>query len=347
MGSSISRLRSPISKSGLPRRDTLAALKSSPMKVLPTEVILQIFQQLPLASAVSFSICCQHLAWISENKQIEKLRVDPQERQSFLSLLEIDFPDQIACYHCTLLHTVHLAHKCMVFGRSRVPPHRACMSADINSSISHFIHPDLGSALFSMISKCHRLGLNSEKYLDLLTQTRTMSSARAWHPYHCMTKAKIVSNSMGESSLLLRVNYMIRIPSGKFSNFPPGFKMVICPHSGSLEPKNDWNARRVSLLRSSQNTLKPLSPARCTQCHTEYQIDIKDFGKWYGRGVFMTKWLDIGLDIDGSKFKEHIESKDDRFRQPRLSFISGSIRAAFEGNVPFGSEFLSGMDIIA
>jgi hypothetical protein len=54
--------------------------------------------------------------------------------------------------------------------------------------------------------------------------------------------------------------------------------------------------------------------------------------------------LDLGLDINGPNFKEHIKAGDDQLREPVLQFKAGGIRAAFEGNGPFIFDSLSGLD---
>ena len=74
-------------------------LESSALSKLPLELILHIARFLPPDSAPSFSLCCQPIYFILRTQYLKALEENEQlDRYKFLTLLERELPNYIACY---------------------------------------------------------------------------------------------------------------------------------------------------------------------------------------------------------------------------------------------------------
>jgi hypothetical protein len=87
------------------------ALENSLWAKLPTELLQQIANDLPVVSAASFSLSCRHIYLLTGTQYLENLATSDHETLVFLKLLERDLQNQIVCNSCRKLHRIQDAEK--------------------------------------------------------------------------------------------------------------------------------------------------------------------------------------------------------------------------------------------
>lgn len=72
------------------------ALKNATLFKLPIELLQKIAKDLPVASAVSFSLSCRRLYFLIGNRYLEDILAASRKKVAFLNLLERDFTDHVS-----------------------------------------------------------------------------------------------------------------------------------------------------------------------------------------------------------------------------------------------------------
>lgn len=310
-------------------------LANSPFRLLPPELLLVIAEFLSVPSAAAFALCCQPMrgilgrsSWDALQNRTAQAKIN---REAFLSLLEKDMPFHIACQACRKLHRV----KKPIFG-DYYAPDLACWKKDTTTSANSVIFPTFHYAIFQMVMKRHRLGLDYNTLLKQLRYSEVEPGIE--HMYQCKAEARIVSNS-----LYIRVQHGFLLSLSDDAPFPNRDMDRVCPHQGSNHIRFCSPGRlacivrcRISHWKKREDKSCPICSGlhSCDSCPTEFQVDIKDFGE-DGVVLAVTKWktLGEGLNYSDPVWRSHFPRE---VTLPRhMAFEPGSILNAFEGGQPF------------
>jgi len=316
-----------------------SALQNSPLGELPPELIQLIATFLPPASAATFSVSCHALNRILGPSHLLVARAQETECSDFLFALAKELPDRIFCYPCKHIHIVDKTHKYLHPDSGRFGGTSPCVKADVKCGAYYGIHPDFSRSIFDMAVKRFRLKLDSTESCQLLCRTRTLFADKCTQQY--ITDARIVAGS-----LFVRVQYIIRVPSSQFSDWPENLYFRICSHSGGFARlNNDTTGFALGMGEAHKYLSKAFEQwefsnsyvqqvRQCSKCRTDYQIDIKSFDAG-GVGVFVTKWLDLGEGTKDPKWVQHVFDDTGHVSTQELEYELGSVKAAFESNLPF------------
>jgi hypothetical protein len=148
------------------------AVENSLLAKLPTELLQQVVNDLPVASAVSFSLSCRYIYLLIGTQYLENLATADHETLVFLKLVEHDLQNQIVCNSCRKLHRIQDARKYTENGQQIlqvvVPD---CLCDDSEAMVGSFIHENFSTTVFKMAMKHHyHFGYDaqSRKLLNLL-----------------------------------------------------------------------------------------------------------------------------------------------------------------------------------
>lgn len=131
-------------------------LENSPLAKLPIELLQQVANDLPLASAVSSSLSCRYVYFMIGTQYLEHLATADHEKLVFLKLIEHDLQNQIACNPCKILHKNQNARKYIQSGRHnwRLAEPK-CFLDDRMARVALYIHENFSTTLFKMVMKHH------------------------------------------------------------------------------------------------------------------------------------------------------------------------------------------------
>lgn len=175
------------------------ALENSLLAKLPTELLQQIANDLPVASAASFSLSCRHIHLLIGTQYLENLVTSSHETLVFLKLVEHDLQNHIVCNSCRKLHRIQDARKYTENGQ-RVWPVVVpdCLSDDRDAMVTLFIHENFSTTVFKMAMKHYHYDPRSRQLLNLLSgkfcthawghtlvkKTKSRMSNKKWFPIH-------------------------------------------------------------------------------------------------------------------------------------------------------------------
>ncbi|KAL3425900.1 hypothetical protein PVAG01_02691 [Phlyctema vagabunda] len=230
--------------------DALAP-SQSPMTKLPAELLLEISDCLPTASAATFSLTCQAIYRTVGDRYIEKLTTP--EDVEFFELLERDLPGHITCVSCRRLHRIEVTNNYTWSKRSPWTPKPDCAYQDCARRTGLYIHEHFSSTIFKMAMKQHRLfghdDVKSRQLLSLLSiqSPRTLERRE-------IGESTSVDCSIERGSLFTRQRVIFH---NLFEEFVRGFiAMRICPHVNSLFVEQPLGIR---LRVENENPRPPMS----------------------------------------------------------------------------------------
>lgn len=319
-----------------------SGLNSSPLRVLPLEMILLIASFLPKACAASFSVSCRQLQLDMGPAYLRAARRDKVARGELLVYLSKEDPDYIYCSCCEHLHLVDEKHLWIWPDANRFLGPAPCVQKDVADEIYYKIHPDFSRMAFDMIMRRHRLGHDCTALLDTLTRSRNFSLGISVQQYH--TAARIINDS-----LFVRAQLVVRVPGSHLSNWPDKLFLDICPHSGTLGRVEDSAKSRAYFghaHRFLSHAFRQWEACAyyipclisCQRCRTEYQIDIKCMGHGQGLAVFITKWMELGDGTEDKKWEAHVLRDNRTVPMPAVNeeeVEERGIKATFEGSQVF------------
>lgn len=138
-----------------------AALESSILSTLPSEILARIAIFLPAVSAASFALCCTPLYTLLAIPYLKCKHGHHHFKTSeFLSLLERDLKDYIACYHCAKLHAIK-PNKKHTSQASRC-------DISVCSLMRQYVGYHFSYIVFQMAMKRHRQDADTRSLLKLL-----------------------------------------------------------------------------------------------------------------------------------------------------------------------------------
>jgi hypothetical protein len=314
------------------------ALESSGLSKLPVELVLHIAQFLPPDSASSFSLCCRPIYFILGTQYLKALEENEQlDRYKFLTLLERELSNYIACYYCKKLHAINKAHRHLYTHRYYLGAGcylSSSLEAGLDIFTPLFIHDNFSFTVFQMAMKLHCQGLDCSKLLNLLSY-KTKTHFRRGYVVQCTALAQIV-----DSSLIIREQRIFMMPPTQPIPWEPDF--IICPHFPFILVegfKQYWDIIQIAYWDESKDYQKEEGIIQCKYCMTEFRVDFKSFGE-HGNAVFVTRWLDLGEGRSpmDHKWQSHVGWPKRGDSLP-VEFGRGSICSAFEQKEHFRFEF--------
>ncbi|KUJ12494.1 uncharacterized protein LY89DRAFT_722097 [Mollisia scopiformis] len=319
------------------------ALENSVLARLPTELLQQIANDLPLASAVSFSLSCRHVYLLLGTQYLENLATATcdHERLVFLNLLECDLPSQIVCTPCRKLHEIKNAKKYME-GSGWRELELDCLGSDWEAMVTDYIHDNFSSTVFKMTMKHHRnfgFDARTRQLLDLLSEK---TSSLPWCAGSLVREYEVRCR-IKNSSLFTEKRVTFFGICRDFERHSTEF--WICPHlrcesiMGTLWIETscsdlllqEWSVK----LRCGENICWELF--RCRYCLTEYQASVKHEVDCTMK-LTITVWKDLGQGPDFEEWKAHLFF--DWLSIPQLdAFSEEDIASVFQGG-DYSAQFL-------
>jgi hypothetical protein len=319
------------------------ALENSLLAKLPTELLQQVANYLPVASAASFSLSCRHIQLLIGAQYLKNLATSYHETLVFLKLLEHDLQNQIVCNSCRKLHRIQHARKYTEKGHRRSVAVPDCLFDDREARVTRFIHDNFSTTVFKMAMKhYHHFGNDgqSRQLLNLLSGN-----------FFTYLRATLVQKRKGEcriknGSLFTRERISFH---GTCTGVDPhSIFFRICPHLEcesigrpaslcitipySLSHEEKWSMllhceNSTNINKASWDLCSELQ--QCRYCRTEYQAGFKhDDGCTIK--VTITVWKDLGQGPEAEEWKAHFPLENFSFPQP-IQFCGGEIASVFQG----------------
>jgi len=266
------------------------------LEILPPELIIYVAQFLPLSSKVLFTLTCRTTYTILGTPYWTRLRAKDQYSQhfDFLSQLSKDLPpDYVPCYHCRVLHS------CKVFDHSwpSTRPHyryewKPCNKAEVLGNVSKYLHIGFQFRTFQMAMKQHRLGLDTEPWLDFLCYPTTRIGTQRGFPSEFRAHVRIVNDS-----LLFRSTHIVLIKPG-LTTRDLVYSFSIGPHVSLRAHVAEANFPETAgcMLdhqHGLQRCVRKSGTLTCLACPTEYELSLEECGR-FGVAAILIKWMDLG-----------------------------------------------------
>jgi hypothetical protein len=321
----------------------LNALESSLLCKLPTELLQQIANDLPVASAASFSLSCRHIYLLIGTRCLENLEASSHETLALLKLLEHDLPNHVVCNSCRKLHTVQDAQKYTENGlrvlRIAVPD---CLADDREAMVTSYIYENFSTTVCKMALKhCHLFGYDalSRQLLDQLSQK---SHIIGWgyvdrqqeaecqikdgtlFTYKCVAFHGTCSGAERDSIQLWICPHLDLASKWGFAGF-----RIITSYPRSLEKWSVLSHGKESITgrKTSWNSYSELQ--QCRYCRTEFKAGFEhDVGCTVK--VPITIWKDLGQGPETEEWKAHFPLDDKKALPQPVQFHSGEIASVFE-----------------
>lgn len=230
-------------------------------------------------------------------KEVEsRMTTLQRERQNFLLLLQKQFPGEIFCYYCQIIHSpdktetekIGKTGNAGLFGKTVKSAllSRPCSKAKMahNPYYKRFNFSQVQLAM-----KRHHLGLDPSNQLNKLSRTSS-AEFKGDHTYLLTSNARIFFGH-----LWLRSQHWILLPKNKLKWPTLRQRIPICCHwteddlyNGKIDPIACRVAHKLNFACEDC-----VGMHSCDKCATEIQIDTK---KVEGRhAVVVTVWKDFGV----------------------------------------------------
>lgn len=326
------------------------ALWPSLFHKLPLELLHHIASFLPPSSAATFSDSSRSLQQILGNIYVSEAREIDVEVCHLMSALNKHIPHELVCYPCKQIYTPSRAtgYRHSSKRLSQMP----CEVLRRRNGTQYYIYNQFDPAVFDWTMKQHSLGLDPSQGLQQLNASAGNVFGWSW-PWKDKTQYRTEAR-IAADSLFVKVQYVVEIPSGDITQWPFYFRdeihIQVCQHSGGLTGYNPHptsaagpHAKAFEKLQQAFDCWQsaghsPRSLTQCGYCHTEYSIEIKQIGTGPEVYVYVTKWLELGMNTQDERWKAHILLPDRR-RWYRLAMYSpGSLMSVFEDGKPSCSE---------
>ena len=314
-----------------------AAFQESPLAKLPTELLHQIVNDLPIVSAVSLSLSCRHIHFLIGTQYIQNLATLSHETLAFLNLIERDLPNQIVCNSCKKLHRMQDARKYTESGQRILQPEEPdCLRDDRKAIMTLFIHENFSTTVFKMAMKHYRLFGNDTHSRQLLNLLSGKFCADNWGEFVRKYKADCrIRNGSLFTHKHISFHGTCTGPTGIKRN---SIRFLICPHL-VLESTGRSTSLRITTSRSpflekwsifihpENSTIKKTSWDVCSElqhcryCRTAYKAGFKHNSSC--TIIFtITIWKDLGQGPESEEFKAQLRLQD-RWLYPQPNQFHG------------------------
>jgi hypothetical protein len=320
------------------------ALENSPLAKLPTELLQQVANDLPVASAASFSLSCRNIHLLIGTQYLKNLATSYHETLVFLKLIEHDLQNQIVCNSCRKLHRMQDARKYTENGQRIFPVVEPdCLFDDRVAMVTQYIHENFSTTVFKMAMKhYHHFGYDaqSRQLLNLLSEKfRT-------DPWGALVRKQKAECQIKNGSLF----------TCKYTAFHGTCAGVerdsivfwICPHlefksigrsvspcittSSPLSLEEKWSMllhceNGTNIKNTSWDLCSELQ--QCRYCRTEYKAGFEHHDGCTIKFT-ITIWKDLGQGPEADEWKAHFPLQDRlSFPQP-IQFHGGEIASVFQ-----------------
>lgn len=321
------------------------ALENSLLAKLPTELLQQVANDLPVASAASFSLSCRQIHLLIGTQYLGNLATSYHETLVFLKLLEHDLQNQIVCNSCRKLHRIQDARKYTENSHQVLPGVEPdCLFDDREAMVTQYIHDNFSTTVFKMAMKhYHHFGndAQSRQLLNLLSGnfcTYALGTLVQKQKAECQIKNGSLFTCKriafhGTCTGVERDSIFFWIcPHLEFKSIgQPASLCITTSYSLSL-----GEMRSILLHCENSTNIKKTSRDLCSElrqcryCRTEYKAVFKhDDGCTIKFTV--TIWKDLGQGPEAEEWKAHFPLQDRlSFPQP-IQFHGGEIASVFQG----------------
>jgi F-box domain len=297
-------------------------IKQSPKFLdLPLDIILLIFDQLPLHSNIIASQTCKTLQLLLHSKCSSGTRkLSDDERLKVLAGLADVLPDHQLCTSCNALHIVHMNDTpSNLFLR-----HECSLYAGLYDSHYFGICYTIRHYHVQLALKYARLGNVHQAYLRNLMESSSVASSGF---YGMTAKFSVYPNIVDGRFILFTIWQFDEetVPLSLETLSRPAFRF--CPHLGLISKPNPRILRNplIDAVYTAFNVANMGQDLHhsCGRCPTDYSITV-----YPGRVMFHI-WQDFGpgaSPVDPC-WRSHIWSNEnDDFRGPTVFHQPGSIR---------------------
>ncbi|KAH9207598.1 hypothetical protein DL95DRAFT_482652 [Leptodontidium sp. 2 PMI_412] len=326
------------------RYPAVNALENSLLAKLPRELLQQIANDLPIASAASFSLSCRQILHLIGTRYLENLATSSNETLVFLNLIEHDLRNQIICNSCRKLHRMKDARKYTEDGQRflrEVEPD--CLFDDRGAMVTRSIHDNFSSTVFKMAMKHYHFFGYDARSRQLLKLLSGKSYTSAW-------RTLVVQKQKAECRI--KNGSLFTCNRTAFRNTCKGVERYqiwfwICPHLEVKSIERSANLRITTsyplslgtwsiLLRCDNSTsIKKTSwdlcsgLRQCQYCRTEYEASF-EHNNGCTTKFTITIWKDLGQGPEAEEWKAQLPLQDRlSFPQP-IQFHGGEIASVFQ-----------------
>ncbi|PVH80037.1 hypothetical protein DL98DRAFT_209943 [Cadophora sp. DSE1049] len=320
------------------------ALEHSLLAKLPVELLQQITNDLPVASAASFSLSCRHIHLLTGTRYLENLATSSHETLVFLKLIERDLQNQILCNSCRKLHRIQDARKYTENGQPFFPVVEPdCLSNDREIMVTQYIHDNFSTAVFKMLMKHYRLFGYDARSRQLLNLVSERVRSHTWGVTLVLNRQAECRISNGSLFTCKRVAF-----HGKCTGVEPGSMWYwICPH---LELERTERPASLRIITSYPSSLEKWSMIlhcekganikktswdlcselqQCRYCRTEYKA-VFEHGNGCTFKFTITIWKDLGQGPEGEEWKAQLPLEDGLSSPLPIHFHRGEIASVFQ-----------------
>ncbi|KAH7419547.1 hypothetical protein BKA64DRAFT_716003 [Cadophora sp. MPI-SDFR-AT-0126] len=319
------------------------ALEYSLLAKLPAELLQQIADDLPPASAASFSLSCRQIHFSIGNRYLHDLASSSDETLVFLDLIEHDLQDQIVCSSCRKLHKIKYAkkytQKCFLYDPVVIPN---CLFDDMRKMIPIHIDENFSTIVFKMVMKHYRLfgdDIQVRRLCGLLTDGFRMSPWGGTLIKKRQSECRIRNGSL---FICKRIAFHGNCADVK----PHSIWFYICPHLEVESVERPASLRIMShsvsnegwlivLHRENGTKIKKTSwdlgseVQQCRYCRTEYKAEFEHGNECTMKSTF-TIWKDLGHGPETEEWKAQMPSDDSLSVPERIQFHRGEIASFFQ-----------------
>ncbi|KAH8652668.1 hypothetical protein BGZ60DRAFT_419999 [Tricladium varicosporioides] len=320
------------------------ALENSILARLPIELLQQVANCLPIASAVSFSLSCRHIHLLIGTQYLENLAAAGHETLMFLKLIEHDFPNQIVCNSCKKLHRMQDAKKYTEDGQPVLPVVGPdCLHEDRKAMVTSYIHENFSTTVFKMAMKHYRqFGYDSQsrQLLNLLSG-KVYSDAWGTFVRKQKVQCQIKNGSLftckriafhGKCKYVERDSILFWIcPHLEYKSIGRPASLCLTTSDPFFLEEKWTNLLRCEGSTNIQNAPRDLCSElqQCRYCRTEYKTEFEhDDGCTIKFTIII--WKDLGPGPETKEWKAHFPPQDRvSFPQP-VQFHRGEIASVFQ-----------------
>lgn len=351
---------------GFQRPAFTAALENqSLISNLPPEILVQITDHLPTASAALFSLSCRHIylslgtSHLSHLKtsHLKHLKTSDLDRQHFLRLLEKDLPDHLFCDDCLTLHSTKEAQKYTPFYKIQ---EYACLTRDSDNRVWEYISSNFSTVVFKMLMKRYRYFGNDEECRRLL---RILDGWEWEIPYVYFRHREKAELRIANGRLVLRKTIGIHGTCVSIERYWRAF--LVCPHLSlvkgwrdaflrlRLGDPEDFEAEceagwEMYLRCGGGERAMESEVGKCGCCGTEFMVGFEETGTCEVR-LGITIWKELGGEIDGGEEESELDwdagwgdvSWEPESSNPSIKgfeVVKGELASEFERGWPGGDQ---------
>lgn len=321
-----------------------AAFEESPLAKLPTELLHQIVNNLPIVSAVSFSLSCRHIHFLIGTQYLQNLATLPHETLLFLNLIERDILNQIVCNSCKKLHRMQDARKYTKSGQKILQAEEpSCLFDDREAMVTQYIHENFSTTVFKMAMKHYHLFGYDTQSRQLLNLLSGKFCTDAWGKLVRKHKADCRIRN-GSLFTYKRISFHGTC-TGPTGIERDSIRFWICPHL-DLDSTGRSTSLRIttscppflekwSILSHCENsTIKKISwdiyseLQQCRYCRTAYKAGFKHNNNC--TIIFtITIWKDLGQGPESEEWKAQFPLQDRRLYPQPIQFHGEEIASVF------------------